>query len=153
LVLRPSVVPVIDDAAEARRVTELAVLSAMVHGGGNVETAVKIALAALEAVLELDRDRFLPYFGLIRAALSEAGRKAFQMHPQGMQFFDESQQQSFTRGRAAEKATDVLDILDARGLAVSDAQRDRIIGCSDLEVLTSWIRRASTAASTDELFG
>lgn len=152
LVLRPSVVPVIEDEAEARQATELAVLSAMVHGGGNVETAVKIAIAALSAVHDLDRDRFLLYFDLIRTALSEAGKKALRMHPRGNQFFDESLQQSFTKGRAAEKASAVLDVLDARGLAVSDAQRDRIISCGDLPTLTSWIRRASTAASTDELF-
>ena len=74
------------------------------------------------------------------------------MHPQGVQFFDESLQQSFTRGRATEKAADVLDVLDARGLAVSDAQRERIVNCKDLEILTRWVRRAVTVVSTDELF-
>jgi len=156
LVLRPSVVPVIDDADEAQKAPELAVLSAMVHGGGHVETAVKVALTALTAVHDLDRDRFLLYFSLIRAALSEAGRKAFSMHPQGVQFFDESLQQSFNRGqiegRATEKAAAVLDFLDARGLAISDAQRERIVSCDDLEILTRWVRRSATITSTDELF-
>jgi hypothetical protein len=128
----------------------------MVHGGGHVETAVKVALTAFAAVHDLDRDRFLLYFSLIRAALSEAGRKAFSMHPQGVQLFDESLQQSFNRGRiegrAAEKVADVLDVLDARGLAVSDAQRERIVNCKDLDVLMRWHRRAVTVASVDELF-
>jgi hypothetical protein len=150
LVLRPSVVPVIDDAEDAQRAPELAVLSAMVHGGGNVETAVKVALTALTAVHDLDRDRFLLYFGLIRAALSEAGRKAFEMHPQGVQFFDESLQQSFNRGhiegRATEKAAAVLDVLDTRGLTITDTQRDRIVSCKDLEILSRWVRRAVTVA-------
>jgi hypothetical protein len=78
------------------------------------------------------------------------------MHPQGVQFFDESLQQSFNRGRiegrAAEKVADVLDVLDARGLAVSDAQRERIVNCKDLDVLMRWHRRAVTVASVDELF-
>ena len=78
------------------------------------------------------------------------------MHPQGVQFFDESLQQSFNRGRiegrATEKAAAVLDVLDARGLAVSDAERERIVSCVDLETLTRWHRRAITIASTDELF-
>ena len=156
LVLRPSVVPVIDDAEDAQKAPELAVLSAMVHGGGHVETAVKVALTALTAVHDLDRDRFLLYFSLIRAALSEAGRKAFSMHPQGVQFFDESLQQSFNRGRiegqATEKASAVLDVLDTRSLAITDAQRERIVSCSDLETLTRWVRRAVTVASVDELF-
>jgi hypothetical protein len=56
------------------------VLSAIAHGHGSVETVLKVALAAITAARELDRDRFLPYSGLILAALSEAGRKALAMH-------------------------------------------------------------------------
>jgi hypothetical protein len=157
LVLGPSSVPVVDTLEDARRVPELAVLSAMVHGGSSsVDIAVKIALAAAGAARELDRDHFLLYFGLISAALSAAGRKAFQMDSQGQRFFDESQRQSFARGeasgRAAEKAADVLDVLDARGLDVTDAQRQRVLGCSDLQILARWHRRAVTVGSTDALF-
>jgi hypothetical protein len=152
LVLRPSSVPVISLVEEARLTPELAVLSAMAHGGGGVETAVEVALAAATAAHELGRDRFLLYFGLIRAALSEAARKAFQMLPQGAQFFDESQKQSFDRGRAAEKAAAVLEFLEARGLAVSAAQRERILGTKELDMLTRWVRRAATVTSTEALF-
>jgi hypothetical protein len=70
---------VIDTLEDARRGPELAVLSAMVRG--SLETAVAVALTASAAASELDRDRFVLFFGLIRAALSEAARKAFQMHP------------------------------------------------------------------------
>ncbi len=153
LVLRPSSVPVVDMIEEARKAPELAVLSAMVHGGGSVATAVEVALAATTAVHDLDRDRFLLYFGLIRAALSEAARKAFQMLPQGAQFFDESLQQSFNKGRTEGKSTAVLAVLEARGLAVSDAQRERILGTFDLETLDHWVRRAVTVDSADALFG
>jgi hypothetical protein len=152
LVLRPSSVPVINAVEEARKAPEFAVLSAMVHGGGRVETAVEVALAASAVALELGRDRFLLYFGLIHTALSEAARKAFEMDPQGVRFFDESQKQSFDRGRAAEKAAAVLDVLDARGLAASPAQRERILGTKDLETLTRWVRRAATVATVDALF-
>jgi hypothetical protein len=97
---------------------------------------------------------------LIRAALSEAARKAFQMLPQGAQFFDESQRQSFergrtegrTEGRAAEKAADILEFLEARGLSVSAAQRERVLGTKDIETLTHWVRRAATVALTEALF-
>ncbi len=148
LVLRPSSVPVISLVEEARQAPELAVLSAMVHGGGHVETAVEVALAAASAAHGLDRDRFLLYFGLIYAALSEAARKAFQMLPQGAQFFDESQKQSFNRG----KSSAVLAFLEARGLPVSDAQRERILATTDLETLDRWIRRAATVPSAEALF-
>jgi hypothetical protein len=124
----------------------------MAHGGGSVETAVEVAFAAAGAAYELDHDRFLLYFGLIFAALSESARKAFQMRPQGAEFFDESQRQSFDRGRATEKAAAGLEFLEARGVAVSADQRERILGTKELEVLTRWVRRAATIASADALF-
>jgi hypothetical protein len=78
------------------------------------------------------------------------------MDSHGQRFFDESQRQSFARGeargRAAEKAADVLDVLDARGLDITDAQRQRVLGCSDLQALARWLRRAVTVSSTDALF-
>jgi hypothetical protein len=153
LVLRPSFVPVVDDIDEARRAPELAVLSAIVHGGGHVETAVQVAIAAASAAHELARDQWLLYFGLIRAALTEAARKAFQMHPQGTRFFDEALDQSFERGRASEKAADVMAVLEARGLAVSDVERARIQACGDIPTLDRWIRRAATVTSAEDLFG
>lgn len=156
LVVRPSAVPMIRTVDEARKAPELAVLSAMAHGAGSVETAVEIALAGSAVALELGRDRFLLYFGLIHTALSEAARKAFEMHPQGVRFFDESQKQSFEKGhsegRAADRAAAVLDVLEARGVAVTAAQRERILGCKDLEILTRWLRRAATIAAADALF-
>ena len=92
------------------------------------------------------------YFGLIFSALSDAGRKAFQMQPQGVQFFDESQRQSFNRGRAESKADAVLSFLEARSMPVSDSQRSRIESCTDLETLDRWIRRAATITFVEELF-
>ena len=74
------------------------------------------------------------------------------MHPQRVQLFDEALQQSFDRGRTAEKAADVLEFLEARGLAVSEAQRERILATTDLELLTRWVRRAATVTSADALF-
>ena len=43
-------------------------------------------------------------------------------------------------------------MLEARGFTVTDAQRQRIIGCSDLDTLTRWLRQAVTIASADKLF-
>lgn len=156
LVLGPDAVPIVADVDEARGAPELAVLSAMAHGKDSLEIAVQVAMAAATAAHELDRERWLLYFQMIRAALSEAARKAFQMLPQGAQFFDESLRQSFDKGRAegraAEKAADVIAFLEARGLAVSEIQRQRILETSDLEMLSRWVRRAATVANTDALF-
>ena len=111
LVLRPSAVPVIEDAEEARKGPELAVLSAMVHGSGSVETAVRVALAATAGAHALDRDRFMLYFDLIYRALSSAAKEAFRMDSQGARFFSEEFQQSYDRGLVAGKAAAVLTMV------------------------------------------
>jgi hypothetical protein len=128
----------------------------MVHGGGNIETAVRVALAASNAAHGLTRDRFLLYFDLIHRALSDDARKAFQMLPQGRQFFSDSLQQSFEQGKAHGKAqgraVDVIAVLEARGLAITEAQRQRILATTDMETLDRWLRCAATAVSSDALF-
>jgi hypothetical protein len=155
-VLGPDAVPVVTDPERAAREPELAVLSAMTHGKGDTEIAVAIALAASSAFGHLPSDQQLLYLAFIESALGDAARKAFEMHPEAEkiveQFISERQQRSFEKGRAAEKAADVLEVLDARGLAVMDDQRERILGCTDLETLARWVRRAATVAATDALF-
>ncbi len=157
LVLGPDAVPVVIDRSRAKAEPELALLSEMAHGKGEVDRAVQIALAAVAGVkLISDESLFVLYSDLIDAALSEAARKAFQMLPQGYEFQSEtirkSIEQGRVEGRATEKAAAVLDVLDARGLAVTAAQRERILGTKDLETLTLWVRRAATVATVDALF-
>lgn len=156
LVVGPGGIPVITDPERAIQAPELAVLSAMAHGQGDVETAVKVALAAAAGIGTVPEDRVVLYSDLIEAALSEAARKAFFMLPQGYEFQGQTARESFQKGiaqgRAAEKAADVHEVLDARRLAVTDAERERIVGCKELETLTRWHRRAVTVASVDALF-
>lgn len=42
-------------------------------------------------------------------------------------------------------------MLAARGIDVPAAARDRITGCTDLDQLDAWIRRAATADSIEDL--
>ena len=53
--------------------------------------------------------------------------------------------------RAAARAEDVLEILEARRVAVSEAQRREILACRDLARLGRWLRRAALASSADEV--
>jgi len=109
-------------------------------------------LAATEGVRAVPEERLVLYSGLIVAALSEAARKAFLMLPQGYEYQSQIVRESIQQGITQGRATDVLEVLDARGLVVSDADRERILGCTDLELLARWIRRAATVAATDLLF-
>ncbi|MEO3793997.1 hypothetical protein ABGB14_27610 [Nonomuraea sp. B10E15] len=55
-------------------------------------------------------------------------------------------------GKAEGEANAVLLILEARGISLPDEARARILACTDLHTLESWVRKAATAKSADELF-
>ena len=57
------------------------------------------------------------------------------------------------QGRAEGEATAVLAVLEARGIDVPDEARTRIVECTDLDQLDTWVRRAATAESIEDLFG
>jgi hypothetical protein len=45
----------------------------------------------------------------------------------------------------------ILKVLEARGIGVSQAQREEILRCSDLARLSRWVARASLATSAEEV--
>jgi len=55
-------------------------------------------------------------------------------------------------GEARGEARAVLAVLDARGIEVPDPEREDITGCTDLDQLDTWIRRAVTANKVQDLF-
>ncbi|MGW4977666.1 hypothetical protein [Streptomyces mirabilis] len=50
------------------------------------------------------------------------------------------------------RAEDILRILDLRAIDIPEAARERITGCTDLELLGTWFDRALTATNAEELF-
>jgi hypothetical protein len=56
------------------------------------------------------------------------------------------------RGKAEGKAGSVLSVLNARGLASSQEQRQRVMSCTDADQLDRWLKRACTATTADEVF-
>jgi hypothetical protein len=54
-------------------------------------------------------------------------------------------------GRVEGNAEAILEVLKARGLAVSVAQRQEILLCRDLDCLGRWLRRAAVSSSTAEV--
>jgi hypothetical protein len=140
-VVGPEGVPVITEPDRAAREPQLAVLSVMAHGrGADVQTAVAIASAAAAAAAGLPEALRMLCFALIESSLGEAARKSFEMLPQGQQFFSETMRKSFAegeakgqaRGEAKGEAQALLRVLDRRGLAVSNDQRERILACTDI---------------------
>jgi hypothetical protein len=45
----------------------------------------------------------------------------------------------------------ILGVLEARGIPMSEAQRQEILGCQDLDRLGRWLRRAALASSAGEV--
>lgn len=165
LVLGPDRVPVVTDIAEATRRPELAVMSALAHGGDPQHTEVLDVL--LGALATLDEDRALLYLDVLLDALPEAafaylealmatGTYEYRSDFARRYFFEgkaEGKSEGKTEGKTEEAAAAVLSVLDARGIDVPADVCTRITDCADLDVLTTWLRRAATADSAEYLFG
>jgi hypothetical protein len=68
------------------------------------------------------------------------------------QYQSEFARRYFSQGEAKGEAKALLKVLSARGIKVPDDARERIIGCTDLDQLETWVSRAATATSIHELF-
>src|SRR4051794_5505768 len=151
-VLRPPVlhrtaVPVVTDPEEAARRPELGVLSAIAHG--ETEQGATIAAAVLPAIRELDDDRVRLYYDLVYNSLNKAARRALEGIMKGYEYQSDFAKKYVAQGRAEAAARDVLTVLQARGLAVPDAARERILSQRDPERLHRWLEKAVVAASID----
>ena len=76
LVLGPAVVPEVTDPAEAKKATELSVLSAVAHGNG--PNGLAVVQAALVALGRLDQEHAAVYFQIIWNGLREPMRQAME---------------------------------------------------------------------------
>jgi len=150
LVVGPNAVPIIRDVETAKRDPELAVLSAMAHAGDAPELAAAIATAAVVAARSLDVERALLYSDLVRFSLAGAAQRAFEelMATGNYEYQSEFHRKADAHG----KASAVVAFLDARGIPLTDEEKKRILGCTDLAVVDRWVRKAATVTSADELF-
>ena len=55
------------------------------------------------------------------------------------------------RGEARATTAAIFKILERRGLEVSEAQREKILGCKDRDRLDQWLERAIVASSAEEV--
>ncbi|MGH3709310.1 MAG: hypothetical protein ACRDRQ_14680, partial [Pseudonocardiaceae bacterium] len=67
-------------------------------------------------------------------------------------YFSQGRTEGRAEGEARGEAKAVLAFLDARGITVSDDVRARIAACTDLDQLDTWVRRAATATTSQDLF-
>jgi hypothetical protein len=148
-VLRRTAVPVVTDLEEAARRPELGVLSALAYG--DTEQGATIAATVLPAIQGLEEDRAKLYFDLVYNSLNDAARRTLEAMMKGYEYQSDFAKkyvaQGLTQGRTEEAARAVLTVLRARGLAVKDADRERILAQKDPERLERWLEKAAVAAS------
>ena len=163
-IFTPDEVPLVTDVGLARANPALAVFSAICHGG---EADVDAAFPALaEALRVLGPKRAILYYDIVLAGLPQAPRarwEAYMSTAVGFEYRSELLREVDARGRAEGKAEGkaegeargegraVLTVLDARGVPVPEAVREQILACVDLTQLDTWLRRAVTAATADDV--
>jgi hypothetical protein len=155
-VFTPHEVPLVIDVELARANPALAVLSAICHGG---EADVDAAFPAIaEALRTLGPKKAILYHDIVLAGLPQAPRarwEAYMSTAIGSEYRSELLREVDARGRALGEARGegraVLTVLDARGVPVPEAIREQILACTDLPQLDTWLRRAVTAATADDV--
>lgn len=107
--------------------------------------------AVLPALRELDEDRARLYYDLVYNSLNEAARRAMEAMMKGYEYQSDFAKkyvaQGRTEGRTEEAARALLTVLRARGIAVPDAVRERILAQQDTERLERWLEKAAVATS------
>jgi hypothetical protein len=153
-VLGPSGVPEVTDDARACANPELAVLSTLAHGrDANFVRAIEIALAARNAIANLDADRASVYVDLITNALGEAARQALKNTDMWKyEYQTEFARYHYARGEAAGYVAVIARHLAARfgGSATEIAAR---IAGPPVAALEAIIDRQLTAGTLEEAVG
>jgi hypothetical protein len=155
----PEEVPVPSDE-EAQRRPELAVLAALAHARSR--DAVELAQRALRAAEGLDEEHAGLYWDRILDALSESDRITLETRMSigkieyksdfARRYYGAGLTEGEARGEARWKAEALLAVLRARGVALSQDDRERILACEDARKVDAWIERAVVATCAVELF-
>ncbi|QBI52286.1 hypothetical protein [Streptomonospora litoralis] len=148
-VLGPDNAPVVVDIEQARQMPELSVLSTVMHSENH--DVLDATQAALDAV---PPERMRIYHKLIEAHLNQAAAQHWREQMQTEQYGWQSEiaRPFIEEGCAKGRAEDVLRILDANGVDLTDDQRDTILACTDIGQLDSWFDRALKATTARDIF-
>lgn len=119
---------------------------------GHEPGAEYIARAALTAAQDLDRDRDQKYRDFIDAFLGSLALAALEQlmaTSKGKNpYFSERFRESYARGEAKM----LLKLVALKGFTLTDAERERILGCIDSDVLEEWADRLLTARTLAGMF-
>lgn len=156
-VLGPDNVPAITDLTDASADVEFTVLSALVHSTS--ERAGEILNVLSDAMAKLDVPDAKQLSDLVSAGLASASARTHwrdlvltKEYPYQSELAEELRAQGEAQGQAKGRAAAVIDVLRARGIAVSEDAEERILACTDADVLVAWTQRAVAVDSADQIF-
>ncbi|MBO0821159.1 MAG: hypothetical protein J2P26_09945, partial [Nocardiopsaceae bacterium] len=121
------------------------------------QTTAQHVLSAIDDTGATEDDR-IRLTAIIMNLASDAARQTLEAlmttaewttHP----FIEGFKKEGIQEGLAVAKAQDVLKIIDARGIKVTDEQRDQVTASAGVAVLDTWFDRALTATTADDIFG
>ncbi|GAA4531763.1 hypothetical protein [Nonomuraea ferruginea] len=153
IALGPDNVPAVVDPAVAAEDVVLAVFSALAHALSRSVNAILEALAPALDTLDVDDAGFLAEFievGLGDTTARQLWRK--MMSTGTYRYQSEFAQQLREEGQVRGETRSILLLLERRGVAVDEAARARIEGCAEVARLDTWLVRAMSVATVDELF-
>ncbi|MCW2916598.1 MAG: hypothetical protein JWN52_4666, partial [Actinomycetia bacterium] len=156
-VLGPSLIPVITDPAKATAHPELAVMSVMAHG-----TDPAVTQAFVCSLANMKNEHALQYSEYCYAVAGPAVRHILEelmssttwpvYSPFAKEHYGKGRAEGMAEGEAKGEAKAILAFLSARGLICSPEAHDRITSCTDTGLLLTWVKRAATATTVEELF-
>ena len=123
----------------------------MSHGA--TDQGASIASAVLPALRGLDDERGRFYCDLVYTSLNEAARRSLETMMKGYEYQSDFAKKYVAQGEARGEAKALLVTLRARGFAVPDAVRERILAQTDQECLELWLQKAVVAASLADVLG
>jgi hypothetical protein len=153
VVIGPDRVPVLTDPEVAAQSPELAVLSAMAHGA-DIDDGTKVLAAFVASLRTISDNQANLYTDVVLMTLPEAARANLEelMATGTYEYQSDFARRYYGQGRVEGEATALLGFLQARGIDVPDDSHERIMQCTDLEQFATWIPRAATISTIDELF-
>ncbi|MER6557310.1 hypothetical protein ABT300_05995 [Streptomyces sp. NPDC001027] len=154
LVAGPHNMPLITDPDEARADLALAALSVITHAKDPAVGGILKALStALQNVPEAVADPIIEFTAQGLGVNRPAGELWRNLVAVDLSFYKSYISEEIRdEGRAQGRAEDVLLVLEARGLDVSDELRARVTGCDDPDLLRDWLTRAVTVPSAEAIF-
>lgn len=158
-VLGPSGIPVITDAAEAAANIELALLSVMAHG----ESDERVVAAFMEALKAVPREKGNTYnehcWNVSSAAIRLSMEKIMKtdewpvFSPFAREHFTKGKEEGHAEGQVEALAGSVLMMLETQGVAVDAKARERILSCTDADLLRTWLKRTASAEGIEDVLG